>query len=720
MKTMRSVIFLPLLVALLASGCQFAAEDNGVAPAGDDNGGGDDTTVKAAGKLMRADRATLLAHFRAVLAASADTAGDADKALALESAAADAGGTPVSTTNLQEAGVDEADLLKTSADGRFIYAMRAGAPRYGGGPIVLEEEGAASDAAKAVPDIRVMAVSDGGALSELTSIPMDDAGLEQKGLYLLESANRLVAVDRSGGPVYAFWFRPGHFARQQTRLRFIDIGDPARAAVVGRVGFDGALVASRRVGDVVYLVLRHYPDLFIDGRTDKEEAASKLDIDHLLPHYHIDGVDQGLLVEPEECYLNRDVAVQSADVISIVAVDLRADGHNFTSRCYVGASEALYASPRALYLASTRYPYRLTGGEAVYDDGVTTDIHKFAFAGLDLNYRGSAEVKGHLGWNQDQKSFRFSESARGDLRVITYREPRRRLRPVDEVVTAPGGEASGMRAKEEALSPGPEQSPVRLTILRESATREALDMVSTLPNERHPEPIGRPGEQLYGSRYIGDRAFLITFRVTDPLYVLDLSDPGDPRIAGELKISGYSDYLHPITDSLLLGIGKEAIPASVATVGDFGGAWYQGIKLSLIDISDPTRPREVDRLEIGKRGTMSAALQAHHAITTLRVGDTMRLALPIELHDTPSKYGDPASPSYYYDYSQTALYRFNIDSATQRIDATPAPLVVADRNGGVRGTWNDRSVMIGDYVHYFHAGRFWSQHWVDGKIVGPR
>ncbi len=718
MKTIRSATCL-LLVALLASGCQLTAGDGGALPA-TDNGGGSD--AKAAGKLVRADSASLLAHFRDVLAASAETAGDADKAPALESAsAADAGGTPVSTTNLQEAGVDEADLLKTSADGRFIYAVRSGAPRYGGGPIVLED-GAASDVPEMSPAIRVMAASGDGALTELTSIPLDDAALEQKGLYLLESANRLVALDRSVGLVYAYWFRPGHFARQRTRLRFIDIADPAKAAVVGRLGFDGALVASRRVGDVVYLVLRHYPDLFIDGTNAKGEgAAPELDIDRLLPHYRIDGVDQGLLVEPGACYLNRDAAVKSADVISIVAVDLRSDGRNFNSRCYVGASEALYASTRALYLASTRHPYRHAGGGIVYDDGVTTDIHKFAFAGLDLDYRGSAEVKGHLGWHQDQKSFRFSESASGDLRVITFNEPRRFFfpQPVDDAVTVPG-EAAATRPKEETATPDPGQSPVRLTILREAATRAALEVVSALPNRDRPEPIGRPGEQLYGSRYIGDRAFLVTFRVTDPLYVLDLSDPTDPRIAGELKISGYSDYLHPVTETLLLGIGKEAIAAPSVGAGDFGGAWYQGIKLSLIDISDPARPREVDRLEIGKRGTSSAALQAHHAVTTLRIGDTMRVALPIELHDTPSKYGDPASPSYYYDYSRTALYRFNIDSASQRIDATPVPLVVADRNGGVRGSWNDRSVMIGDYVHYFHAGRFWSQHWVDGTIAGPR
>jgi uncharacterized secreted protein with C-terminal beta-propeller domain len=116
--------------------------------------------------------------------------------------------------------------------------------------------------------------------------------------------------------------------------------------------------------------------------------------------------------------------------------------------------------------------------------------------------------------------------------------------------------------------------------------------VGELPNAARPQPLGKPGEHLYASRFIGARGYLVTYRLTDPLYVLDLSDPGDPKMAGELHVEGYSDYLFPVSDTLLLGVGKDAVVDGGAGDGRF--AWYQGVKVSLIDVSEPasTLPRK--------------------------------------------------------------------------------------------------------------------------------
>ena len=154
------------------------------------------------------------------------------------------------------------------------------------------------------------------------------------------------------------------------------------------------------------------------------------------------------------------------------------------------------------------------------------------------------------------------------------------------------------------------ESPGRLTILKESAG--ALAVVGELPNAARPEPLGKPGEQLYASRFIGNRGYLVTYRLTDPLYVLDLSDPADPKVAGELEVDGYSDYLFPLSENLLLGVGKDAISDGASGDGRF--AWYQGVKVSLIDVSDPARPREAARSIIGRRGTDATVLRDHHGI----------------------------------------------------------------------------------------------------------
>jgi uncharacterized secreted protein with C-terminal beta-propeller domain len=115
-----------------------------------------------------------------------------------------------------------------------------------------------------------------------------------------------------------------------------------------------------------------------------------------------------------------------------------------------------------------------------------------------------------------------------------------------------------------------------------------------------------PGERIYSARFIGERGYLVTFKQVDPLFVIDLSDPENPRELGYLKVTGYSDYLHPYDETHIIGIGKETTEA-----GEF--AWYQGIKISLFDVSDVSNPREISKLEIGDRGTDSPVLWDHKA-----------------------------------------------------------------------------------------------------------
>jgi uncharacterized secreted protein with C-terminal beta-propeller domain len=112
-----------------------------------------------------------------------------------------------------------------------------------------------------------------------------------------------------------------------------------------------------------------------------------------------------------------------------------------------------------------------------------------------------------------------------------------------------------------------------------------------------------PNENLHSVRFMGDRCYLVTYRTTDPLFVIDLSDSTNPRVLGELKIPGYSDYLHPYDETHLIGVGKEAVEVD-------GGAraFYQGLKLALFDVSDVTRPTQISNVTIGDRGSDSEAL----------------------------------------------------------------------------------------------------------------
>jgi uncharacterized secreted protein with C-terminal beta-propeller domain len=118
-----------------------------------------------------------------------------------------------------------------------------------------------------------------------------------------------------------------------------------------------------------------------------------------------------------------------------------------------------------------------------------------------------------------------------------------------------------------------------------------------------------PGEQIYSTRFMGDRCYMVTFRNIDPLFVIDLSDPTAPTVLGELKVTGYSGYLHVYDENHVLGIGKET---EYVLKEDF--AWYQGIKISLFDVSDVSNPREIAKYEIGDRGTDSPILYDHKSL----------------------------------------------------------------------------------------------------------
>ena len=140
-------------------------------------------------------------------------------------------------------------------------------------------------------------------------------------------------------------------------------------------------------------------------------------------------------------------------------------------------------------------------------------------------------------------------------------------------------------------------------------------------------------EHLHSARFMGDRGYIVTFRMTDPLFVVDLSDPTAPKVLGELEITGYSDYLHPYDENHLIGIGKEAT----------SNGRFQGVKVSLFDVSDVSNPKEIAKFEIGDRGTDSPVLRDHKALLFNRSRNL--LVMPVLLAESvlgsPSwRYGD--------------------------------------------------------------------------------
>jgi uncharacterized secreted protein with C-terminal beta-propeller domain len=114
------------------------------------------------------------------------------------------------------------------------------------------------------------------------------------------------------------------------------------------------------------------------------------------------------------------------------------------------------------------------------------------------------------------------------------------------------------------------------------------------------------GEDIRSVRYVGPYAYVVTFKKTDPLFAFDLSKPLEPKLLGELKVPGFSVYMHPVADGRLVGVGFDA-----EDQGDF--AYYQGVQVSLFDVADPLAPRRLDNVVIGQRGSSSDVTGDHHA-----------------------------------------------------------------------------------------------------------
>lgn len=162
------------------------------------------------------------------------------------------------------------------------------------------------------------------------------------------------------------------------------------------------------------------------------------------------------------------------------------------------------------------------------------------------------------------------------------------------------------------------------------------------------------GENFHSARFMGDRCYLVTFKKVDPLFVIDLSEPTNPFVLGELKIPGFSDYLHPYDETHLIGVGKETVEAEE---GNF--AWYQGVKISLFDVSNVTNPTQIANYTIGDRGTDSPILSDHKAFLFDKSKNLLVIPVLVAEIDE-SKYLYEVPPYAYGEPVWQGAYVFNL------------------------------------------------------------
>ena len=627
------------------------------------DGGGPGPDPEPTGLLSQvSDRDAFEASLKAGLTAMSTTE-------QLDLAAGGAAARNFTGTYTQEANVDEFDAVRY--DGSHLYV----APRrYFDCCFILALEDDAAGAVRPEPErsIRILETDPAGGSAQLAStIPLED-NISVQGMYVADETLFALTGQSIYGTYGELWADIAIWAPEKLGFSVYDVSDATDPQLEFEATIDGIFVESRRIGNTVYIVSRYTP--YLDGlhyyvetaeqQAQNEDRLANATLDDLLPKITINGQTNNL-VAPERCYIPTDPTEAGYSVLtSITAVPLD-DPENFSTTCYSQDAYGVYVSENSLYFTQFRPDVALARD--------TTRIHKFALQGTEVRYRGSAAIVGTV-WRGGQADFRMSEY-QGDLRLIASQFDWNNEDFVDHT----------------------------LYILREANTtaRRELQIVSTLPNDARPEEIGKPNEQLYGVRFLGDKAYAVTFLQIDPLYAIDLSDPSDPFIAGELEVTGFSDFLHPVNDDLLLGLGTGA---------------NGGVKLELFDVSNIAQPLSRGSAVLGGRGSYSEARYDRHAFTyQADVNGIDRFAIPANVY----------SPDGSYIFLGSSLYLFEI-----RDKNTPA---VASLNsvgsisppaigGLVAPYWasRNRAFIHDDAVYYVRDESVWSAFWQTPSIVnGP-
>ncbi len=486
-----------------------------------------------------------------------------------------------SETNVQVAGVDEADIVET--DGEHVYLLR----RQGW-----------------VDELVVLDAWPAEQASILYRRPIE--GYVQ-GMYL--AGNRLAVVSwrqlesvpwfplpflggaghKSMPPLWRQWGQPA------TTISLFDVSTPSSPRLMIEWVITGHYVDSRVIDGRMYFVsqTRSFEPIYwiMDGRPgagtgqivpapiipDPLELLPTLTTRSYLPDGEVVETTQPLLTH-EDIYLTPDSV--DPQVTSVAAFNLTGDNPGLVDATgIVGDTDAVYCSTSNLYLLDSDFwPVPAT---AIYKVALSAEIEVVA----------TGEVPGTI----------IDQFSVGEYTV--------------------GATQEGVQAAYLAVAANTgnwEQPSTSVFVLAQEADDQGADKLVPVGSVEGIEP----GESMQAARFIGDMGYLVTFQRVDPLFTLDLSDPENPALVGELEMPGFSRYLQPLSETILLGVGRDADPET---------GWIRDLQISLFDVSDPSQPELIERYVIGTPGWAgSIAEWEHHAVGYYAEHNT--LAIPVSYY----------------------------------------------------------------------------------------
>jgi uncharacterized secreted protein with C-terminal beta-propeller domain len=566
-------------------------------------------------------------------------------------AKADTGATAedYSTTNIQVEGVDEADIIKN--DGKYIYTVS-------GDKVVIVDAYPAENA-KILSEIK------------FEGTPNEIFINKDRLIVFGQKQNKVTEIEETqpqeGVAAEKMMIAPGYYPRYEQLVfaNVYDVSDKENPELVDEISLIGYYFSSRMIGDYVYLISNE-DVYYYENRPIPLPAVTRNDIKKEVPATEIFRC-------PYPDYSYR--------YTNILAINTQDKNDELTHKTVLtGSTQNLYMSLNNLYLTSVkRRPWfdyrRIMIEEAVLPlmSGSTAEkIKNILSSDLD-DYKKLGDLETAVNdytesmTPKEQSSFneKMEEQAQS-VELEWQKEMEKTIVhriSIDKNVIAyeAEGEVPGNVLNQFSMDEYDNHFRIATTA-GYASTREGeptssnnvyvLDM--DLKTVGKVEDLA-PGEKIYSARFMGKRLYLVTFRNIDPLFVIDLAEPTNPKVLGKLKIPGYSDYLHPYDEDHVIGLGKWTMDAK-----DQDFAYYQGLKISLFDASDVENPKEIAKYEIGDRGTDSYALHDHKAF--LFDKERNLLVIPVLLAEiNEEQYPQGIEDWQYGDYKFQGAYVFSVD-----------------------------------------------------------
>lgn len=546
-----------------------------------------------------------------------------------------------SKTNVQVEGVDEADIIKN--DGKYIYALVKN-------------------------DLFIIDAFPAENAKILSKIKFENRPTD---IYL--NNNKLIVF----GDDYNFNTREMYnsFIRKSsyTFFKVFDISDIENPKLTRDLNLEGNYSNSRMIGDYVYFITNNYSYNYIDN---EPVLPRIIDGDKVLPNDCLAAKATTSIkcFSPDIYYFN--IPYESYNLTTITAINVKDAQEDIAGDVYImNYGQNIYVSENNIYLTYTRYlsEYDLTievMREIVQpmlskndSDKIQkiSEVENFILSEKEKMYKISAIIERFLSSKSETERIdiekKVDEAMKAKYNDITKELEKTIIHKIgingNNIEYKYNGEVTGQVLNQFSIDESLGMLRIATT-KNQTWSRYAEGSTESYNNlyvlDENLKIVGSleklaQGERIYSVRFMQDRAYMVTFKQTDPLFVIDLKDPEKPTVLGELKIPGFSNYLHPYDSETLIGIGKDT------TENENGGVTTKGLKLSLFDVANVNEPKEIDNYIFGDADSDSIALSDHKAF--LFSLDKNLLSIPA----TISEYTDTKNYSTRLAFSGAAVFK---------------------------------------------------------------